>query len=70
MAALELCSGVFYYFASYYEASKREEVFTKQQGSMCYLQISAAQCVRSFVYGNGNFLKLVRPLCKLCSLGF
>ena len=52
MTALELCSGVFY--ATMYEASKREEVYAKQQGSVCYFKISAAQPVRSFVYGNGK----------------
>ena len=54
MAAPELCSVVFNYFVSYYEASKREEVYAQQQGCVCYLQISAAQPVRSFVYGNGK----------------
>ena len=31
MAGLELCSGVFYYFISYYETSKREEVYVNNK---------------------------------------
>ena len=37
MAALELCSGVFYYLVSYYEASKREEVYKDPCATLKFL---------------------------------